>query len=66
MKNDIIIRALKTFIQAFLGAVTIDGFANITDFDGLKKVLIATAVAGVSAGISAVWNMIVKLSKFEV
>lgn len=57
MKKDIIIRAVKTFIQAFLGTVTADGFMNVTDTEGLKKVIIATVIAGISAGVSAVWNM---------
>ena len=61
MRKDILIRAGKTFVQAFIGAITIDSFAGVTDADALKKVLISMAIAGISAGVSAVWNMLVKI-----
>lgn len=52
--KDITVRALKTFVQAFLATFSL-GFASASDSVGLK----ALAVASVSAGISAVWNTIV-------
>lgn len=57
--KDIIERAVKTFIQAFLGSITINSFMLVQDIDGFKAVLCSTLVAGVSAGVSAVWNMII-------
>ena len=57
--KDVGIRALKTFIQAFLGSITINNFMFIDDVNGLKSVFYSTLIAGISAGVSAVWNMIV-------
>ena len=61
--KDIIERALKTFIQAFLGSITINSFMLVQDFDGFKAVLCSTLIAGVSAGASAVWNMIINYNE---
>lgn len=55
--KDIAIRALKTFIQAFLSAISVDALLGVTDFDAFKKVLIGILIAAAAAGISAVWNM---------
>ena len=55
--KDIITRASKTFIQAFIGSITIDGFFGVTDFDAIKRIGLSILVAGVAAGVSAVWNM---------
>lgn len=63
MTKDILIRAGKTFVQAFVGAITIDSLAGVTDTDALKKVLIGMGIAGISAGVSAVWNMLVQFIK---
>ena len=38
MIKDVGIRALKTFIQAFLGSITINNFMFIDDVNGLKSV----------------------------
>lgn len=64
--KDIIERALKTFIQAFLGSITINSFMLVQDFDGFKAVLCSTLVAGASAGVSAVWNMLINNYNEEV
>lgn len=61
--KDIIERALKTFIQAFLGSITINSFMLVQDIDGFKAVLCSTLIAGVSAGASAVWNMIINYNE---
>ena len=37
--KDIIERAVKTFIQAFLGSITINSFMLVQDIDGFKAVL---------------------------
>ena len=62
MTKDVAIRAFKTFVQAFLGAIAVNGAADITD-GNFKKVMFSLAVAGVSAGASAVWNMLLEMSK---
>lgn len=51
--SDIVIRALKTFVQAAI-AVIIVGYVNVKDFDSAKTL----AVAAVAAGVSAVWNFV--------
>lgn len=51
--KDILVRAVKTFVQAFLAVVLI-GIASVNSVDSLK----ALAVAGVAAGISALQNWI--------
>ena len=56
--KDIVIRALKTFIQGFLGALAISlPSTDLSDIALIKSILIG-ALAG---GISAVMNLIVNL-----
>ena len=56
--KDIIIRALKTFLQGFLGAlvVSLQG-SDLTNFEVLKSLLIGA----IAAGISAVMNSVLRL-----
>lgn len=56
--KDVAVRALNTFIQAFLAAISVDSLFGVTDLDTLKKVLVTILIAAVAAGISAVWNML--------
>ena len=56
MLCDISKRAFKTFMQAFMSAISVDVLLGITDFDALKKVGLSMLVAALAAGISAVWN----------
>lgn len=56
--KDIVIRALKTFLQGFLGALAITlPNTDLSDMTLLKSILIG-AVAG---GISAVMNLVINL-----
>ena len=56
--KDICIRAIKTFIQGFLGALAITlPSADLSDIALVKSILIG-AIAG---GISAVMNLIINL-----
>lgn len=58
MWKDILIRAIKTFIQGFLGALAVTlPSTDFTDTTIMKSLLIG-AVAG---GISAVMNMTINL-----
>ncbi len=50
--KDILVRAGKTFIQAFIATLAV---ATITDNDSMKAALIA----GIAAGVSAVWNTLI-------
>lgn len=51
--KDIVVRAIKTFVQAFL-AVLVAGVATVDNLDAL----VALLVAGVAAGISALQNWV--------
>lgn len=53
--NVILIRALKTFVQAFLAAVCL-GIVTVTDIPALK----ALVVGALAAGISAVMNLVIQ------
>lgn len=58
IKNDIFIRAVKTFIQGFLGAFMV--FLNTnTTFD--KNVLKSALIGALASGFSALMNYILKL-----
>ena len=60
--KDILIRAVKTFIQGFIAAILVSlETREITDKTVLKSILIG-AVAG---GVSAVMNMTLDLLKKE-
>ncbi len=48
--KDILIRAGKTFAQAFIASLT------VAQGDSIKAILISA----VAAGVSAVWNMVVQ------
>ena len=60
-KKEILERALKTFIEGFLGSVTAN-FALLGSFsenpDQVKTAIVSLLVGGISAGISLVWNMV--------
>lgn len=58
--KDIIIRAAKTFVQAFLSAISVDALLGVTDFDALKRIGLSMLIAGSAAGICAVWNAALK------
>ena len=59
---DWLIRALKTFVQAFLGVLipAVVGVLNgglPVDWGAAKVTLISALMAALAAGISAVWNI---------
>jgi hypothetical protein len=56
--KDIAIRAIKTFVQAFLAVLVID-VITIKDWATARPVL----VAAVAAGVSAVWNSLNQIRK---
>jgi hypothetical protein len=53
--SDIVVRALKTFVQTFLATVAV-GVTTVADVNGAK----ALVVAALAAAISATWNFVVK------
>lgn len=60
--KDILIRAGKTFVQAFIGSLPASvTFAQLTD----KAFLISLLIGGLSAGISALMNFVLALLKKE-
>ena len=62
--KDIAIRALKTFLQAFI-PVMIAGFevTDLTDWDNLKTIGYSALISAFAAGISAVWNFVLEIMK---
>lgn len=54
--KDVGVRALKTFVQAFLGVLAVQVMA-VKSWDTLWPVV----AAGAAAGISAVWNLLNEL-----
>ncbi|MBH1979936.1 hypothetical protein I8H89_00270 [Candidatus Saccharibacteria bacterium] len=52
--KDIVIRAAKTFAQAFFATLAA-GAIGVTDVNTLKALLIAA----LAAGISAAWNLLI-------
>ena len=62
--KDILIRALKTFVQAFIPVVAAAfATADLTELDNLKAVAYSALISGAAAGISAVWNVIIQLTE---
>lgn len=55
LTNDVVVRALKTFVQAFFAALAIS-VAGVVDWNTGKAALLAA----VSAGISAAWNAVLQ------
>ena len=60
--KDILIRAVKTFIQAFIAAFLL-GTSNLSNLD--KKVVESALFGGLAAGISAVMNLVGNLLSKE-
>ena len=58
--KDIAIRAVKTFVQAFLSTISVDALLGVTDFDAFKRIAVSMLIAGSAAGISAVWNTVLR------
>ncbi len=56
--KDVGIRAGKTFMQAFVANVSMEQILAITDTESAGVILHSMLIAGLSAGISAVWNMV--------
>lgn len=53
--NVLFIRALKTFIQAFVAAVSV-GIVSTTDISAVRALI----VGAIAAGISAVMNLVIQ------
>lgn len=52
-QKDILIRAGKTFVQAFLATLAVD-VATVNDWKSIRPVIIGA----LAAGVSAAWNSI--------
>lgn len=62
IKSDIFIRAVKTFIQGFLGAFVVF-MNNHTTFD--EKALKSVLIGALASGFSALMNYVLELLKKE-
>jgi len=58
--KDILIRAGKTFVQAFISYLSVDAFFGVTDLTALKKIALSLLVGALAAGVSAVWNSLLE------
>lgn len=58
--KNILTRAGKTFIQAFLSYLSIDSFFGISDFGALRRILLSVLVGALASGISAIWNSFIE------
>lgn len=56
--KNVLARAAKTFVQAFVASLSMEQLVAAADAGGPGAVLRPMLVAGFSAGISAVWNMV--------
>lgn len=54
--SDIAVRAIKTFIQTFVGAGAV--LASASNLEELRVAVIAVAGSALSAAVSVVWNSI--------
>lgn len=59
--KDVAARTIKTFVASFFGGLAIDALYGITDAKGLAKAAVATLFSAASAGITAVWNMLLEM-----
>lgn len=55
--KDILIRAAKTFIQAFIGSLGTISLLGVLEGQTAKRIAIYTLISAIAAGVSAVWNM---------
>lgn len=51
-------RAAKTFVQAFVASIGVTAIPAVTDLETAKAAAASACIAGLSAGVSAVWNML--------
>lgn len=56
LTKDWMVRAMKTFVQACIGAVAI--LAPTQDWNAVESALVAVLIGAVSAGGAAVWNLV--------
>lgn len=64
--KDIVIRALKTFIQGFIATLLVlIKDSNITDTKILKSIIIGALAGGISAVMNFVYNLLPKTPTFE-
>lgn len=56
--KDILVRAIKTFVQAFLATITVQ-IVSIKDWNTARPVIIGA----VAAGVSAIWNSLNEIIK---
>lgn len=59
--RDLLIRAVKTFIQTFVSYLTIDGLFGISDKVEMQRWVLTTGLSALAAGISAVWNLVLDI-----
>lgn len=67
--KDWMIRAIKTFVQAFLGVLIpeivliLNNITNFEDFNAVWAVLAPFIASALAAAIAAVWNIVLEKMK---
>lgn len=61
-RKDILIRALKTWVQAFLAFIA-TGLLDVTDLNAVKGLIIGATAASISAVWNAFYNPITSSTK---
>ena len=64
--KDVAARTAKTFVAVFLGSLCVNvDFANV-DSKVLARTIFATLLSAVSAGITAVWNLLLEIFRDQI
>lgn len=65
--KDILTRALKTFIQGFIGSLVVMLPAtDFTDLTTIKTTLISVIIGASASGLSAVMNIVINYCKKDI
>ncbi len=64
--KDVAARTAKTFVAAFIPAMAVDVAYGISDARGLAKGILAMLLSAASAGITAVWNMLLEMFRDQI
>ena len=64
--KDVAARTVKTFVAVFLGLLSVNVDLQGVDSKVLARVLFATLLSAVSAGITAVWNLLLEIFRDQI
>lgn len=64
--KDVAARTVKTFVAVFLGSLCVNVDLQGVDSKALARALFATLLSAVSAGITAVWNVLLEIFRDQI